>query len=304
MNYRLVYLRIISKAKQEEKENKRDFGYYEKHHIMPKSLFPLWRNKQSNIVKLTAREHLFCHMLLVKIYPKSHEIWSALWYMSSKSKKEKSHYPKLTLREYERIKIKYAESNSNHLKGKKNPNMARNFSKETLLKIGEKSKGNTNTKGKLWWTKDGESKMSFDCPGDGWVKGRNTKGHVAWNKGISPSQETIEKFKKSVKEKNKNLTDIERKAIYARYGHIPWNKDKKMSDKARKNMSLAQTSRFNSSIEREKMSKIKSKKVIELKSGIIFDSLKKCALFYGHTNPWVIKRMQENFDENYYFKYI
>lgn len=122
MNYRHIYMLIIEHAKSEEKLGLRKKGngeYYEKHHIMPKSLFPLWKDKQSNIVKLTAREHLFCHMLLVKIYPQSHEMWSALWYMSSKSKKEKSHYPKLTLREYERIKTEYAKSNSNHLKGKK-----------------------------------------------------------------------------------------------------------------------------------------------------------------------------------------
>lgn len=231
MNYRHIYLEIIKHAKQEEINHNRDFGYYEKHHIFPKSLFPLWENKKSNIVKLTAREHLFCHMLLTKIYPKSHEMWSALWYMSSKSKKKDSKYPKLTTREYERIRINYAKSNSLHLKGKKNPNMARMFSKDTLQKIGEKSKGNTNVRGKCWWTKDGKSTFAVDCPGEGWVKGRNTKGKDAWNKGKTMSVEQKEKLSKIVKEKVAKMTKEERSAKFgAMKGKTPWNKGVKMSD--------------------------------------------------------------------------
>lgn len=157
MDWRKVYIKIILNAKNENRK-KYDGIYYESHHILPKSLFPNWKDRDSNQVLLTAREHLFCHLLLVKIYPKSHEMWSALWFMSSKSKSNKCNYPKLSLREYERIKIAYAKSNSEHLKGKKNPNMARSFSEETLKLIGEKNKGNTNTKGKTWWTNGTESK--------------------------------------------------------------------------------------------------------------------------------------------------
>lgn len=72
MNYRHVYMLIIEHAKSEEKLGirKRDNGnYYERHHILPRSLFPLWKSRKSNVVLLTAREHFFCHQLLVKIYP-------------------------------------------------------------------------------------------------------------------------------------------------------------------------------------------------------------------------------------------
>lgn len=68
MDYRRVYCKIIKKA-QSENRLKTSGIYYERHHILPKSLFPLWKNKASNIVLLTIREHLFCHKLLVKIYP-------------------------------------------------------------------------------------------------------------------------------------------------------------------------------------------------------------------------------------------
>lgn len=72
MNYRHVYCAIIRHAKSEEKLGIRVKGngnYYEAHHILPKSLFPLWNKRKSNVVLLTAREHFFCHQLLVKIYP-------------------------------------------------------------------------------------------------------------------------------------------------------------------------------------------------------------------------------------------
>lgn len=72
MNYRHVYCVIISHAKSEEKLGIRARGngaYYEAHHILPRSLFPLWENRKSNIVLLTFREHFFCHQLLAKIYP-------------------------------------------------------------------------------------------------------------------------------------------------------------------------------------------------------------------------------------------
>lgn len=234
MDYRKTYMKIVSNAKKQNRK-KRDGNYYESHHILPKSLFPLWTKRKSNTVLLTAREHLFCHMLLIKIYPKSHEMWSALWYMSSKSKKEKSNYPKLTLREYEKIKIEYAKSNSNHLKGKKNANMARVFSEEALKKIREKSKGNTNVRGKSWWTKGEESTMAFECPGDGWVKGRNTKGKKAWNKGISPSKETKEKQKQSLLKKIADMSPEERKKKYG-YSKPAWNKGKKMPEEFKKNV--------------------------------------------------------------------
>ena len=68
MNYRKAYMSIISKAIKENR-SKDNNVYYELHHILPKSLFPLWKTKKSNLVLLTAREHFICHKLLTKIYP-------------------------------------------------------------------------------------------------------------------------------------------------------------------------------------------------------------------------------------------
>lgn len=53
------------------------------------------------------------------------------------------------------------------------------LSKEARKNISEGHKGlPTWNKGMVWWTKDGISKMAFDCPGEGWVRGRNKN----WNK--------------------------------------------------------------------------------------------------------------------------
>lgn len=59
--YTRWYNSIISAAKQRTEIA----GYYEKHHIIPKSLGG--NNSKENLVKLTSREHFICHWLLTKM---------------------------------------------------------------------------------------------------------------------------------------------------------------------------------------------------------------------------------------------
>ena len=58
--YKNWYYRIIDNAKSRDIS-----GYCEIHHIIPKSL--KGSNEKENLVKLTAREHFVCHLLLTKI---------------------------------------------------------------------------------------------------------------------------------------------------------------------------------------------------------------------------------------------
>jgi hypothetical protein len=59
--YTKWYLSIVSNSKYKE-------GYCEKHHILPKC-FKLGGEKDpANIVKLTAKEHFVCHLLLTKMF--------------------------------------------------------------------------------------------------------------------------------------------------------------------------------------------------------------------------------------------
>lgn len=58
--YTKWYNNIISNAKPRE-----NIGYTEKHHILPKGLGG--SNEKENLVRLTAREHFICHLLLTKM---------------------------------------------------------------------------------------------------------------------------------------------------------------------------------------------------------------------------------------------
>ena len=62
MNYKKLYNLLITKAQRRN----RVVGYFEVHHILPKSLGGL--NTSDNLVKLTAREHFIAHKLLFNIY--------------------------------------------------------------------------------------------------------------------------------------------------------------------------------------------------------------------------------------------
>ncbi len=60
--YKIIYDKIIERAQNREIDEN---VYYEKHHIIPRSLGGT--NLPENLVKLTLREHFLCHKLLVKI---------------------------------------------------------------------------------------------------------------------------------------------------------------------------------------------------------------------------------------------
>ena len=139
MNYRHIYCKIISYAKSQEKLGLRKRGngeYYERHHILPKSLFPLWGKDERNLVLLTAREHFFCHQLLYKIYP-CKEMNYALFYMAN-CKKEGM---KLSSKQYERVRLEYSNYKSNDMKGENNSFYGKRHSEETRKLLSENRKG-------------------------------------------------------------------------------------------------------------------------------------------------------------------
>lgn len=61
MNYKNIYHTII-----ENRIKNPYLGYTENHHILPRSLGG--SNCKSNLVRLNAREHFICHLLLTKMY--------------------------------------------------------------------------------------------------------------------------------------------------------------------------------------------------------------------------------------------
>lgn len=133
MNYRHIYCKIIFYAKSQNRY-KGDGNYYERHHILPKSLFPLWSKRKSNIVLLTAREHFFVHQLLVKIYPCDKMFYALHSFIS----RPNADY-KITSREYERIKKDFSE----RMKGHKH-NLGRHWTEEQRKHISEGTKRGMN----------------------------------------------------------------------------------------------------------------------------------------------------------------
>lgn len=77
---RKEYICLIKKAKERNHIKVRGDGY-EVHHILPKSMFPLWENRESNKVSLTYDEHVEAHRLLVEIY-KNDKMLNAYKYMT------------------------------------------------------------------------------------------------------------------------------------------------------------------------------------------------------------------------------
>ncbi len=62
MNYQRIYDEIIDRGRTRGRPS----GYFERHHIVPKSMGGT--DDKSNIVNLTAREHFIAHWLLAKIH--------------------------------------------------------------------------------------------------------------------------------------------------------------------------------------------------------------------------------------------
>ena len=70
MDYKKTYNKIIENRKMKPLL---DSEYGEKHHIIPRSLDGV--DDDSNLVKLSAREHFICHALLAEMYDKNSFEW-------------------------------------------------------------------------------------------------------------------------------------------------------------------------------------------------------------------------------------
>lgn len=154
MNYRNIYYKIIENAKKETENGNRCIGYFEKHHILPKSLGG--SNDENNLVKLSAKEHFICHWLLVKMHNKGSEernkMLYAFWRMKSNPNNNNQRY--INSRAYEKLRIEFSKN----------------------VSIMNKHFGTENSQfGKHWYTdlRTGESKSFIEKPDEFWINGRN-----------------------------------------------------------------------------------------------------------------------------------
>jgi hypothetical protein len=97
--YTRWYYNIITNAQSRSID-----GYTEKHHIIPQSLGG--SNQLDNLVRLTAREHFICHLLLTKMvvgHNKS-KMSQAAWMMASAIGKGQDRY-NVNNRTYEKLRL-------------------------------------------------------------------------------------------------------------------------------------------------------------------------------------------------------
>lgn len=203
MNYRHVYMLIIKHAKSEMNLGLRPKNLYQKkffpnqyfefHHILPKSLFPLWKKRKSNLVALTAREHFFCHQLLTKIYCCNKMLFALHQLCIDKQ----NMYCKVNSKLYEKIKISY------------------------IKMLSEKSKGNTYATKSKGYKVIHKNDTIIKVPKDelngflqnGWKLGTGKK---AWNTGMTMPEEIVEKYKAShayLKKQKPPKTKKKRKSV-------------------------------------------------------------------------------------------
>lgn len=177
--YTKWYYSIIANAK-----NRTITGYTEKHHIIPKSLNGT--NNPDNLVKLTAREHFVCHMLLVKMTESKEKtkMSYALWRLCNVGKYN------INSNTYEKLRENHSKFVSDQKTGvKRNP-----FSKDARKRMSEAQKG---------------KKMNFSPEG---VLARKMgmlklKGRPTWNKGKKNpySEETLKLMSESFSKRMKGV---------------------------------------------------------------------------------------------------
>lgn len=199
--YTSYYNNIINNAKTRSLH-----GYYEVHHIIPKSLGG--SNSKENLVKLTAREHFICHLLLTKMYEGSdkNKMIHAAWAMATLENSNQQRY-KITSKIYESLRREYATLRSTSLKGKP----GKKHSEETKNKI---SQAHTGKKRKPM-SEESKKKLSESMKGKNVGKKRtadqkiNQSVRQTGTKRQPHSDETKEKLRMANLGKKKGPDSIE-----------------------------------------------------------------------------------------------
>ncbi len=212
------YYSIIIQA-QHQKRKKLDrsalgYVYYESHHILPKSIFPEYRNCVWNKILLTGKEHHRCHELLVNMTSglPYHQMVCAFWNMAIRTNDTMERVI-LTADEYQLLREEFSKSRSilgqrpcaddtkikiglankgrkpsvDAIRNSVTKRLGSKKSANAVKKSAEAQRGNTNVKGKTWWHNGIKSTLSFTQPGDDWVQGRiiNKKNDSAASGGSS-----------------------------------------------------------------------------------------------------------------------
>jgi hypothetical protein len=137
--YSKCYLNIITKARKRIAKNKE---YVEIHHILPKSIYPEYKNLKKhpwNGVELSAREHFICHWLLTKIFTEKRKIKQMHKAFAGLSMSNDVQKRNLTSKQYEIIRKSISEAQKGKIPWNKNKKIG-SPSDESNLKRSESMK--------------------------------------------------------------------------------------------------------------------------------------------------------------------
>ena len=187
--YSRTYDAIIAMAQRRNfttrKEAKKQLGYVEKHHIIPRCIGGT--DDDSNLVFLTAKEHFVCHHLLTKMYDTediSRQMRFALNKMSRKSSTQQR--VRITARMFDKIRKDFANDMSVMNTGRVNGPMSRH----------QKMVRSVKTKGV---PKSDQAKQNMRGPkSESHLK--NIRTAAAKRRGVPLSEERIKKLRKPKKE--------------------------------------------------------------------------------------------------------
>lgn len=180
--YSRLYLSIIFKAKSEDRikitKGTEGYIYFEKHHILPKSIFPKYKDLKEyswNSILLTPKEHFICHILIWKHYKKiecireERKMSKALRMMNYNGEYNSNNYT------YFKLNLKHSKETIQKIKEKRK--LQAPMSDSTKVKCGLASKGSKWVNNKRVFNSNEES--SRDCE---WKKGKITVYVISENK--------------------------------------------------------------------------------------------------------------------------
>jgi len=207
MNYQKIYYSIIEKRKINVAT-----GYTEEHHIVPRCLGG--SNDKLNLVKLTAKEHFICHLLLTKMYTKEsleyYKMCHAFLMMLRSSSGNQQRY--ITAKRYEKLKIDFSKRMSDIGSGKQNSQYGTKWIHNPTLEENKKI-------------------LKSDILDIGWEPGRVCDWEKYKSDKIKKENKLIEKINKKQKKSEKINKHLEKKneldsidweflyKIYTMYGY-------------------------------------------------------------------------------------
>jgi len=193
--YKKTYDKIISNALSKNRDKKD--GYFEKHHILPKSLGG--DNTRDNLVLLTAREHYICHKLLTRCTTGENrkKMFCAMWAFNRSSANQNRFI--INSHDYEYVRKFISETFSKDRKGKHL--VGHTLSKEHKEKLSKSLKGKKKTE-------QTKNRMKESWRNRSPRSAAHCEAISKANKGRILSQETRQKMSESKKGKNPSHTQI------------------------------------------------------------------------------------------------